>query len=314
MGRFGMARYAWLTLAILGAPLPVLADSAVPVRQGVMCISATALAILTLPNGDSRTHQASGATGLRQLADDGGCIDLAPAMQLNVYRSYHNTSLVFMRQADGARSQLYRVPNIDLKFGADPIMQPSVSPAAPPPPPPPVQATAGVATQPSDGQDDYVVRQRFRVGHDSGTIELLQDKRISPSVFNDLWRAGGNATSASRAAAAFPGGALLTARLRLTFDGSPQVQMRDLGYPLATLTPLDKDGKAFSLHVDTSDKQASRISEERLAPSTEGLTPSLKQAAYQPPDDGQEGASRPEKLRAAGDGVSHNPQMAESER
>ncbi len=244
-----------------------------------MCVSAKALAILTLPNGDSRTHQARQRMGDLQIAQDGGCVDLQPDMALSVYHSYHNTSLVFTTLQDGGRSPMYRVPNIDLQTSA--LSTDEAGPAAPLPDTakPPVGELPRLADL-----GDYVVRQRFKVGKDGGFIELLQDRRLSPQVFSDLWRAGKSGMHEARVAGLLTGGPLLAARLRLTGPGSTQGQTRDIGYPLATLNPLGDNGEAFSLHVDTTNRQGSRIAEETLVPAAHGLTPPARQAFNQAPD------------------------------
>ncbi len=271
-----MRRYAWLSsfIALGAGTQPSQADVARPVRPGVMCLSAQALAILTLPNGDSRTHQPSQRERDAQVASQGGCVDLAPAMHLLVHRRYHNTSLVYVTGQDGAAAgALYRVPNIDLEITAAP---PALRDQAAVPPPGPATAVAPgpVQVQPQSADlGDYVVKQRFKVGPGGTTIELLQDRRISPQVFAAVWRAGRNGLHEARASGLLSGGPLLAARLRLTSGSGQPVQTRDIGYPLATLSPLDDRGDTFSLHVDASNRREDRITEEKLVPAAHGLTP-----------------------------------------
>ena len=284
-----MKRSVWLAVlaVIWAAGRPALAEIAHPVRQGVMCLSATALAILTLPNGDSRTHQASQRMGDRQIAEEGGCVDLQPDMALSVYRSYHNTSLVFTILQDGGRSPMYRVPNIDLQMSAAPATEAGQSAA-----PPPGASNSPGGEQPRIGDvGDYVVKQRFKVGQDGAFIELLQDRRLSPQVFSDLWRSGRSGRRDARAAGLLTGGPLLAARLRLTGPGNTPGQTRDIGYPLATLSPLDDSGETFSLHVDTTNRQASRIVEEKLFPAAHGLTPPAQRASNQAQHGTDDGAA-----------------------
>ena len=272
-----MKRHAWLTFFVsCVAAGPTLADTAHPVRHGVMCLSAKALAVLTLPDGDSRTHQPRLRDSDRQIAEEGGCIDLDPAMRLSVYQSFHNTSLVLPTQRSGARGPLYRVPNIDLQISADPVGNASQKAVLPPD----VSDVKGAGLSRAEETGAYVVKEVFKVDHGGGTIELLQDRRISPLVFNDLWRAGSGGMLDAREAGLLTGGPLLKAQLRLTFADNLRVRTRDIGFPLATLTPLDDHGEAFSLHVDASDRQVSRIAEERLVPAAHGLTPAGEHAAH----------------------------------
>ena len=122
------------------------------------------------------------------------------------------------------------------------------------------------------------MKEVFKIDHGGGTIELLQDKRISPLVFNDLWRSGSSGMHDAREAGLLTGGPLLKAQLRLTFADSLRIRIRDVGHPLATLNPLDDNGVAFSLHVDTTDRPIGRIAEERLVPASHGLTPADENA------------------------------------
>ncbi len=202
---------------------------------------------------------------------------------------------------------MYRVPNIDLQMSAASATEAGQSAA-----PPPDVSASPVEEQPRTGDPgDYVVKQRFKVGQDGAFIELLQDKRLSPQVFSDLWRAGRSGRRDARAAGLLTGGPLLAARLRLTGPGNTPGQTRDIGYPLATLSPLDDSGETFSLHVDTTNRQASRITEEKLVPAAHGLTPPAKQAFNQAQYGDETGAPSagplpahyedPPQLRQAGD-------------
>ena len=81
-------RFAMLALS-LGVLLGVLAtdahaDELVATHAGVMCASADALAKLTLPGGDSRTHVASPEPQALSLATAGGCVDIKPGIKVTV--------------------------------------------------------------------------------------------------------------------------------------------------------------------------------------------------------------------------------------
>ena len=276
-----MRQHAWLVFfAGCVAAGPASADTARPVRPGVMCLSAKALAILTLPDGDSRTHQPKPHDGDRQLAEYGSCVDLDPAMRLGVFQTYHNTSLVFPTPRNGARGPLYRVPNIDLLFSPDPAGTAGQQAVLPPDMPELKRAAPPLAAD----RGSYAVANVFKVSRGGGTIELLQDRRISPLVFNDLWRAGSSGMRDARQTGLLTGGPLLNAQLRLTFAGNLQVRIRDVGYPLATLNPLGDNGETFSLYVDRTDRQVSRIVEERLVPAAHGLTPADEHAGGMAPE------------------------------
>ena len=254
-----LPRYVLFThLAVCWATIePALATTATVVRPGIMCVSAGALAILTLPNGDSRTHRANLNQRDHQTATEGDCTDLLATMRFVVYRTYHNTSLVAVDHDSGEKSSVYWIPNIDITFSRARSDTP----------------IAALVNQLSEGVRGLVVMQRFQLDGGLGTIELLQDARISPSVFTELWRAG---ESSQMLAAQHPvfRRPLLTAHLRLVVNGDSKTQTRDVGYPLASLSPLDDSGKAYVLRFDKTDKLIGRIAEERLYPAAHGLTPS----------------------------------------
>ena len=91
---------------LVGAALPVLGDAPkdapandagtdlVAIRPGVMCASAAALASLTLPSGDSRTHAASPRPQDLAVARQGGCGDVTLGHAVLVQTRHHNTSVV----------------------------------------------------------------------------------------------------------------------------------------------------------------------------------------------------------------------------
>ncbi len=120
MPPIAQARTTAAVLSVLAATAaaasPVL--RATPFRPGVMCQSPQALAALTLPDGDSRTHQPNADVALA-IAKTGGCIDLTPGTTLIVRNTYRNTSRVTL--GDGTEdATIYTVPNIDLRLQRGP--------------------------------------------------------------------------------------------------------------------------------------------------------------------------------------------------
>ena len=95
------------------------ADEAVVIRPGVMCSSPRALAALTLPNGDSRTHRGVSIERYLEIARTGGCSDLQIGQKLDVSKSFRNTAVVTLvgnRQEDDAA--IFLAPLIDLEMGS----------------------------------------------------------------------------------------------------------------------------------------------------------------------------------------------------
>ncbi len=95
------------------------ADDAVVIRPGVMCSSPQALAALTLPNGDSRTHRGVSIERYLGIARKGGCSDLQIGQKLEVAKSFTNTAVVTLAgnvQGDGAA--VFLAPLIDLDLTA----------------------------------------------------------------------------------------------------------------------------------------------------------------------------------------------------
>ena len=87
-------------LMLMAAEGVALADDIVVSKPGVMCNSSQALARLTLPGGDSRTHQAPTLQKYLDIAAAGGCRDLQIGQRLDVVKSFRNTVVVSL-QDDG---------------------------------------------------------------------------------------------------------------------------------------------------------------------------------------------------------------------
>lgn len=66
---FLLAAAGWFSTQAMAADL-------IATKPGVMCVSAQALAQLTLPNGESRSHGATATPEQLAQAQAGGCIDI----------------------------------------------------------------------------------------------------------------------------------------------------------------------------------------------------------------------------------------------
>ncbi len=254
-------------LILAAAASPARAGHATPVRPGIMCLSAQALAILTLPDGDSKTHGPDPSAATLAIASAGGCIDLSPAARLTVHATYRNTSRVTL--SDTLQAVTYTVPNIDLHLEPDsplasapPLAQPAPAPDSAP------RTTPGPPRTAHPDVTSYVVAESFPLDGTAARIDLLQDSRITPALFTALWRGGGG----PRLSAGLAGHPLVSARLRLVFTDGTQPEVRDLGYPLATLSPPEGGSGPFTLHIDRTAERAG-ITEEKLTPASHGLLP-----------------------------------------
>jgi len=81
-------------------------------KPGLMCVSAAALARLTLPGGDSRTHRFGASGAESTIARQGGCVNIVLGSKATVLQQRLNTSIVSY-PAGAANSSIYVVPNID---------------------------------------------------------------------------------------------------------------------------------------------------------------------------------------------------------
>ncbi len=200
-----------LLLAGLAA-LPALADELVATKPGVMCASAQALAELTLPSGDSRTHAPNPAAADVALAAAGGCVDIKPGTRATVLEAYRNTTVATV---DGVR---LTIPNADFQ-----------------------PATAGGAS----AQAGYTVASRVAVNGLGGpfAVEVLEDARISASLRKQMWNVSDDPSFVlpdSPLAAEFTRRPPLGARVRLMDAGGTVMAEQLLERPLATvaLAPL----------------------------------------------------------------------------
>jgi hypothetical protein len=114
-------------LMLVSATLSARADDLVVTRPGVMCSSAQALAALTLPDGDSRTHRDASVEKYAEVARKGECRDLQIGQKLGVVKMFRNTAIVSLRgdtQEDNA--DVFVAPVIDLGS----VLAPPVAAAA----------------------------------------------------------------------------------------------------------------------------------------------------------------------------------------
>ncbi|MDP9097272.1 MAG: hypothetical protein M3N26_12095, partial [Pseudomonadota bacterium] len=63
---------------------PASAADLIAIRPGLMCVSTDALARLTLPSGESRTHVPAPRPNDLRVAAAGGCIDIPPGARVQV--------------------------------------------------------------------------------------------------------------------------------------------------------------------------------------------------------------------------------------
>ena len=79
-----------------------------------MCNSSEALARLTLPGGDSRTHRPGASQRILDIADRGSCRDLRIGEKLVVLKAFRNTVIVSPeREQPGSGSNVLVAPLID---------------------------------------------------------------------------------------------------------------------------------------------------------------------------------------------------------
>jgi len=109
-------KYRRFTLFLAGTGLlgnQAMAADLIATQPGVMCVSAAALAQLTLPDGESRSHGADATPAQRALAQAGGCVDIAPGITVSVQSARKNTSVVSYQPPGAAANETFVIPNID---------------------------------------------------------------------------------------------------------------------------------------------------------------------------------------------------------
>lgn len=91
------------------------AETHIVTRPGILCRSSAALAALTLPGGDSRTHRQPQKGWELPMAEKGGCQDLRIGQRLDVVKAFRNTAIVTLDDGpEEAPPAFYVAPVIDL--------------------------------------------------------------------------------------------------------------------------------------------------------------------------------------------------------
>ena len=255
-------RFAMLALSLGVLSTHALADELVATHPGVMCASADALARLTLPGGDSRTHASAPEPQALSLAASGGCIDIKPGITVTVQKAFINTSVVTYRGPNAQTDQTFVVPNIDFVPAAVNHSQTSASASAPAPAPAPAPAQA------------YRVTQRLPTADRAGTfLEILEDARITPDLQKTLW---GSAASTDGLPDSVSHAPLLNAQVQLVSAADTVLASKKLDYPLATLEPAPLHAlpsPAWFLTIDETAPMGSYSgpATEMLVPAHSGL-------------------------------------------
>ena len=255
------------TLVFAAALVLVATDASgqelVATRPGVMCHSADALGRLTLPSGDSRTHAPTRKPEDMALAASGGCIDIPPGARVTVHQAFHNTSIVsYDGAADGSP---YVVPNIDFQpSGPASTTETAVSPAT------------GAAAPPG-----YAVVQRLALaGSGSDTLVLLEDRRLTSRVREELWGKGDVDIALDEhdlLVAEVKRHPLLNARLQLLSSAGAVVAETRTEHPLAKVQVAPIHGLPAPAVVFTVDESVGMGGFN--GPSTTLLSPATRQLA-----------------------------------
>ncbi|WCM18569.1 hypothetical protein NDK50_14050 [Paraburkholderia bryophila] len=305
-------RIAFLLAAAGWFSTPAMAADLISTKPGVMCVSAQALAQLTLPNGESRSHGATATPEQLAQAQAGGCIDIQPGITVNVLTARKNTSVVSYQRPGATTVETFVVPNIDFSpvftddaAASQPAAQEQTQAVAPMATP--IQAAASTPATPATpaalartapstptvaAPDGYHVIQRAP-GLDGDSIELLEDERITPALQKQLWGTGASEEG-------LPGNdpkPLVKAQLRLVSASGAIAATRQLDYPLARVqtAPLHGlPGPVLFLTVDATAPMGSYS-----GPATQILMParqSLDPVQYTTDD----GKSSPLVLAATG--------------
>ncbi|MFM0209926.1 hypothetical protein PQQ96_21205 [Paraburkholderia sediminicola] len=259
-----------------------MADDLIATKPGVMCASAQALAQLTLPNGDSRSHEAAATPAQQALAQSGGCIDIQPGITVNVQTAHKNTSVVTYQQPGSATSETFVIPNIDFTpvFTDDSAASQTTAQVQ-------AEDRSQTTTQTSAAAvpSGYWVAQRVP-GAAGDTIELLEDERITPALQQQMWGSGA-------AEEGLPGKdlkPLAKAQLRLVSASGAIAATRQLDYPLARVETAPLHGVPGPVLFMTVDATAPMGSYS--GPATEILMPAQQSldAMQYATDDGKSGA------------------------
>ncbi len=98
---------------VLAAAPAASAGTMTSTRDSLMCASPDALARLILPGGRSRIGTPAEASGDRQAALSGGCVDVPPGTQVEVRSARTNTSVVTYDAHDGSGLRTLVAPNVN---------------------------------------------------------------------------------------------------------------------------------------------------------------------------------------------------------
>lgn len=103
------------------------AETHIVTRPGILCRSSAALAALTLPGGDSRTHRQPQKGWELPMAEKGGCKDLRIGQRLDVVKAFRNTAIVTLDDGpEEVPPAFYVAPVIDLAPETEPHPEPVV--------------------------------------------------------------------------------------------------------------------------------------------------------------------------------------------
>ena len=215
------------------------AEDLVATRPGLMCQSTAALARLTLPGGDSRTHLPHPTAADQQLAATGGCYDLWLGERVTVIKAFHNTSIVNTGTED-TTSRV--VPNIDFE---------------------PADATgpAPLSTEPGAAVPaGYLAAQRMSIGgRASDALVVLLDRRLTADLRKAMWSRTSDVSMAldpkDPRQAVFRRRPVLNAQLRLVSPEGTVLDELQTSYPLAEVGKAPIHGlpyPVFQFSVDES--------------------------------------------------------------
>ncbi len=90
-----------------------IAADLIATKSGVMCTSTQALAQLTLPDGNSRSHGDTATPAQLAQAQAGGCVDIQPGMTVSVQAAHKNTSVVSYQRPGSNAQETFVIPNVD---------------------------------------------------------------------------------------------------------------------------------------------------------------------------------------------------------